>query len=274
MLVGRCQHPSSPQPPEGRSSVPPCCCPDCSVLTPELQVWLGCSSFSCPRPEGVFPFLPRSPVSPASISELFPFAEEQPKPAAAHQLGCRQEDLGMDAASVPQHSCLFLPLGQVSGDLVLCTLISRTIQPFWGASTAVPWPAGLPRGAGLWLGGWCRLHVTFCQTLCVHLQPSSGPKAILPWVSTLVSLFPWFCTPPSPQGSPFPPWLSVAAAPAQESKGVSASKGGVLVPRPFAKEHPRAPHPWAVPGGAVELLAAELGTPRVPLPGPTSSQIT
>lgn len=35
----------------------------------------------------------------------------------------------MDAASVPQHSCLFLPLGQVSGDLVLCTLIPGQFSP-------------------------------------------------------------------------------------------------------------------------------------------------
>lgn len=36
---------------------------------------------------------------------------------------------GVGAAGVPQHSCLSLPLEQVSGDLVLCTLISRRIQP-------------------------------------------------------------------------------------------------------------------------------------------------
>lgn len=94
MLVGCHQHPSSPRPPKGRSSVPPWCCPDCSVLTPEPQAWLTCSSFSRPRPEGMFPFLPHSPVSPGSISELFPLAEGQPKPAAAHQLSCRREGLG------------------------------------------------------------------------------------------------------------------------------------------------------------------------------------
>lgn len=63
--------------------------------------------------------------------------------------------------------------------------------------------------------------------------------------------------------------LSVAAAPARENKGVSTSKGGVPVPRPFAKEHPRALHPWAVPGEAVELLKAVSWEHHgSPFPGP------
>lgn len=52
------------------------------------------------------------------------------------------------------------------------------------------------------------------------------------------------------QGSntqPGTPQLSMATTPAQESKRVSASKGGVLVPRPLAKEHPRALHPGLCP---------------------------
>lgn len=88
----------------------------------------------------------------------------------------------------------------------------------------VPWPAGLPWGGGLWLGGWFRFLVTFCQTLCIHLQPSSGPRALLSWVSTLVSLFPWFCTPPAPQGSPFPPWPTQAHA-VVEGKAQTLSPG-------------------------------------------------
>lgn len=159
----------------------------------------------------------------------------------------------------------------------------------WGASSAVPWPAGLPRGGGLWLGGWCRLHMTFCQTLCVHLQPSSGPRAVLSWVCTLVSLFPWFCTPPAPQGSPFPLWPSraqpccgggpgcdtprdiSAARGCSTSSGqqrVSASTRGVLLPRLFVTERPRALHPALCPAGHGAPGAASWGPCRSPFPGP------
>lgn len=54
-------------------------------------------------------------------------------PAAAHQLGCRQEDLGGGCCQCPTAQLPFPALV----DLVVCTLISRTIQPFRGASTAV-----------------------------------------------------------------------------------------------------------------------------------------
>lgn len=90
---------------------------------------------------------------------------------------------------------------------------------------------------------------------------SSGPRAVLSWVSTLVSLFPWFCTPAAPQGSPFPSWPNPAhavvegeavthpgASQLQHQLGIAedfcfqpgcaASSRGVLLPRPFARASP------------------------------------
>lgn len=166
----------------------------------------------------------------------------------------------------------------------------------------VPWPAGLPWGGGLWLGGWCRFLVTFCQTSCIHLQPSSGPRALLSWVSTLVSLFPWFCSPPAPQGSPFLPWPTQAHA-VVEGKARTLSPGhlssawlqhqprrakGFLLPKGafwyrglWPKSIPVpctlgcALHPWAVPC-TTELCPGSCGVPGgseqghhgSPLPGP------
>lgn len=87
--------------------------------------------------------------------------------------------------------------------------------------------------------------------------------------------------------------LHVAAAPARDSRGVSASTRGVLLPRLFVTERPHALHPCAVPGGPWSSRAQragdpagpssswghgrppfELGTLRASLPRATSSQIT
>lgn len=179
-------------------------------------------------------------LSRQHLGAVFPLQRGSPCPLA----GVQGQDFGVSVASVPQHSCLSLPLGQVSGYLVLRTLISRTIQPLWGASSAVPVPAGLQQGGGLWSGGWCRLSFGLLPNLvCPPAAQRQGQSC---------RGSPHLCSPA------FVPLLFLRALHAhpgtsglRESKGVSASKGGVLVPRPFAKKHPRALEPWAVPGGAV-----------------------
>lgn len=209
MLVGHCQHPSSPQPPERRSSVPPHCCPDRRVLTPEPQAQLGLLFLQ--------PLQARRGVSlPAMLPSLssqhlgaVSLCRGAAHASSAHWLGCRQEDLGGGCCWCPTAQLPLPALGAGVRGPGAVYFDFQENSTLWGASSAVSWPAGLPRGGGLWLGGWCRLHMT-CQTLCVHLQPSSGPRAVLSWVSTLVCLFPWFCTPPAPQGSPFPPWPGLA----------------------------------------------------------------
>lgn len=62
-------------------------------------------------------------------------------------------------------------------------------------------------------------------------------------------------------------------APVRESKGVCASKWGVLGTEAFAEEHPCALHPWAMPRRATELpvtapAAASWGHRSFPFPVP------
>lgn len=48
------------------------------------------------------------------------------------------------------------------------------------------------------------------------------------------------------------------------AEGFVLQNGASWVPRPFAEEHPRALHPWAVPWGATELPQQRAGDAGVP----------
>lgn len=131
--------------------------------------------------------------------------------------------------------------------------------------------------------------LTFCQTLCVHLHPSLGPRAVLPWVCKLISQF---CTPAVPQGSLFPHGpakpLVMEGRAVTPPRDISAQHGcntssgeqrafcfqrGVLVLVPKSIPVPCSPGlcPAALgsAGGAVGLLAAaSWGHCRSPFLGP------
>lgn len=78
----------------------------------------------------------------------------------------------------------------------------------WGSQHCCALACRTPMGRGALL----RRVVQAPRDLLPNLVCPSAAQLHPVVVSTLVSVFPWLCTPPAAQGSPFPPWPSQARA--------------------------------------------------------------
>lgn len=94
--------------------------------------------------------------------------------SSAHWLGCRQEDLGGGCCWCPTAQLPLPALGAGVRGPGAVYFDFQENSTLWGASSAVSWPAGLPRGGGLWLGGWCRLHMTSAKPCVSIFSPAQG----------------------------------------------------------------------------------------------------